>query len=436
MIMLLDHLFKGIKGKHTEKALIWHNKFYSIQWMQERTAYWQKWIAAQDFKDRKVVAFRYILCPEAITLAFALLENKFILVPVDDTLGLENLDVNKVTEAEIELSFTAKGEITCRCLNSPGLSSSYKTIKEKKHAGLVILRMSRGGKLKAGVYDFNLLYDELSGFEQPYITLVTGELDFISILSAVFSAVEFGGCTVLSSNQRLVDILKLIRMHKVQALITTSHFSSRLAASKIARKHDLQSLELITYGPKPLGSHNLHLLKSLLPQSKLHMVKNAGCFGYTNSIVRKNGSAWMRINEADTNLRIVNNILWVRGRSSFLGYLNRSKSAAVQPWIETGDVVDIRDGYYRILGKRSETIACGDKNIYCSEVEDVILELDNIKDAIVFGAENPILGRILATKVKTREPQSIESVKASIRKQCSQKLSPHQIPAKIELADV
>jgi acyl-coenzyme A synthetase/AMP-(fatty) acid ligase len=59
------------------------------------------------------------------------------------------------------------------------------------------------------------------------------------------------------------------------------------------------------------------------------------------------------------------------------------------------------------------------QKVYSAEVEQAILELDNIRDVVVYGEANPFLGQIVVAKVATLEPESAVSLKQRIRRGCA-----------------
>ena len=60
----------------------------------------------------------------------------------------------------------------------------------------------------------------------------------------------------------------------------------------------------------------------------------------------------------------------------------------------------LTDGrYIRILGRTSDLINVGGQKVYPAEVENVLLEMDNVEEATVWGRPNPVTGQIVAAAV-------------------------------------
>jgi acyl-CoA synthetase (AMP-forming)/AMP-acid ligase II len=132
--------------------------------------------------------------------------------------------------------------------------------------------------------------------------------------------------------------------------------------------------------------------------------------------------------------RVVDGILQIKAESAMLGYLNAPSPFTDDGWFITGDEVEIDGDYYLIKGRRSEMINVGGQKVYPAEVENVILQMDGVLDAVITGEKNPILGKIVMAKVHLADKE--ETVKDFIRRMkifCKDKLRPFQIPQKVTI---
>ncbi len=89
--------------------------------------------------------------------------------------------------------------------------------------------------------------------------------------------------------------------------------------------------------------------------------------------------------------------------------------------------------YIRILGRRTEIINVGGEKVYPAEVESVLLQIENVKDATVMGEPNPILGHVVAARLTLFEPEDLGSLRRRVRAYCRDKLPKYKVPAKIEI---
>ncbi|HEY4610987.1 MAG TPA: class I adenylate-forming enzyme family protein, partial [Ilumatobacteraceae bacterium] len=92
--------------------------------------------------------------------------------------------------------------------------------------------------------------------------------------------------------------------------------------------------------------------------------------------------------------------LCVRGPIVIKGYLNRPEATADairDGWFNTGDIARIDDdGFVFIVDRAKEMVLRGGENVYCSEVEAAIYQLDAVAEAAVFGIPDERLGEQVA----------------------------------------
>lgn len=96
--------------------------------------------------------------------------------------------------------------------------------------------------------------------------------------------------------------------------------------------------------------------------------------------------------------RIVDGEVQLRGPNIFAGYWRRedaSRAAFDDGWFKTGDMAERSpDGYYTLLGRKSDLIISGGFNIYPREIEDFLLEQEEIEEAAVVGVPDRLRGEI------------------------------------------
>jgi acyl-CoA synthetase (AMP-forming)/AMP-acid ligase II len=126
--------------------------------------------------------------------------------------------------------------------------------------------------------------------------------------------------------------------------------------------------------------------------------------------------------------------LAVRGDNVALGYLH--DAATFQPFDEgvfiTDDLVDIRDdGEIAITGRASELINTAGKKVNPREVEQVLLQIDGVREAKVYGEPAGARGDVVAAAVVA----SADVTREQIRTFCLSHLSPHKVPRIVKLIE-
>jgi malonyl-CoA/methylmalonyl-CoA synthetase len=96
--------------------------------------------------------------------------------------------------------------------------------------------------------------------------------------------------------------------------------------------------------------------------------------------------------------RIVDGELQVKGPTVFAGYWRNpvaTVAAFEGDWFKTGDLASISaDGYYTLLGRKSDLIISGGFNIYPREIEELLLEQKGVREAAVIGVADAIRGEV------------------------------------------
>jgi acyl-CoA synthetase (AMP-forming)/AMP-acid ligase II len=142
---------------------------------------------------------------------------------------------------------------------------------------------------------------------------------------------------------------------------------------------------------------------------------------------------WLKLGNAGFEHKIVDGVLWIRSRSAMLGYLNAPSPFDVDGWFNTQDLVE-RDGeYIRILGRKSELINVGGEKVHPTEIENVLLQVDNVRDVTVRGHPNPVTGEVVAAKITPLRPEDPDALKRRVRQFCHARLERYKIPAVIDV---
>jgi acyl-CoA synthetase (AMP-forming)/AMP-acid ligase II len=138
------------------------------------------------------------------------------------------------------------------------------------------------------------------------------------------------------------------------------------------------------------------------------------------------------------DIRVVDGSLRIRSpRCAFAYAGDRGALAGADGYVDTGDMVTLRDGRYFFAGRREGIINVGGQKVHPEEVEAVINRHPGVRMSQVRGRFSPITGAIvvadivLADTVPGEPPgsASFESVKAEVLAACRQALPAHKVPA-------
>lgn len=129
-----------------------------------------------------------------------------------------------------------------------------------------------------------------------------------------------------------------------------------------------------------------------------------------------------------------------RGPNVFVGYLNEpqltEKVLDDDGWYYSGDLCSLDEGgYIRITGRKKDVIIRGGENISSCEVENVLLQHPNVREAAVVAMPDPRLGERVCAFLVLKKPAlglTLEELKSFL---ATQDVSKYKYPERIELRD-
>jgi long-chain acyl-CoA synthetase len=129
--------------------------------------------------------------------------------------------------------------------------------------------------------------------------------------------------------------------------------------------------------------------------------------------------------------------LLVRGPIVIKGYLNKPEATAeaIQDgWFDTGDIARLdEDGFVYIVDRAKDMVLRGGENVYCSEVEAAIYELDGVAEVAVFGVPDERLGEEVAAAVVLTPGTAMTA--DELRAALADRLAKHKHPAHVWFLD-
>jgi long-chain acyl-CoA synthetase len=129
--------------------------------------------------------------------------------------------------------------------------------------------------------------------------------------------------------------------------------------------------------------------------------------------------------------------LLIKGPQVMKGYWNNEQetySSLQNGWLYTGDLAMMdEDGYFYIVGRKKEMIIVGGFNIYPQEVEGVLYEHPDVKEAAVVGIPNQVNGETVKAYVVPKDGCQIDL--DELRDQCYLKLTRYKVPKEFEIRD-
>jgi acyl-coenzyme A synthetase/AMP-(fatty) acid ligase len=390
----------------------------------------------QNINSGEVVAIVGDYCFETISLFFALHINKCIVVPITNSLGNE-IDF-RIDAAKVKYAFYLNADCTFTKKEFVNISDNdfVQSFLSCNCSGLILFSSGSSGVPKAMLHNLDHLIGSYNNKKNKNLTfLIFLMFDHIGGLNTLLNAIAMECSIVIPENRDPEHVCSLIEKLKVNILPSSPTFLNLILMSGAHKKYSLSSIKLITYGTEPMPIELLNRLKNEIPSVKLIQTFGTSETGIANVVSKSSSSNFIKFDDPNCDYKIVNGELWLRSKTQIIGYLNYSNDKFTDDgWFKTGDLIEeTDDGYLRISGRLTDMINVGGLKVLPDEVESILLEIDGIKDALVFSKNNPITGQIVAAQLVIDENIiDKNSLKSIVRSYCNKKLDPYKVPVFIE----
>jgi long-chain acyl-CoA synthetase len=327
---------------------------------------------------------------------------------------------------------TINVEVTIEHVPEIGIQPDlFSVLHERQTPGLVMFTSGSSGRPKAVVHDFSKL---LVKFQTPRPAMIT--LNFLLFdhwggLNTLLHALS-NKCMIVFPEGRTPDeICAIIEKNGLELLPATPSFLNILLVSGAIQRHELKSLKVISYGAEPMPETTLLSLRKVLPTVELRQTYGMIELGVLRAKTRADDSLWVKVGGSGYQLRVVDGILQIKAESVMLGYINEPNPFTSDGYLITGDLVEQDGEWLRIIGRQSDIINVGGKKVYPSEVEAIILRHPKVIDAVVFGEQHALIGKIVCANIILIEGYEFSSARKEIIRECRQSLQPYMIPMKL-----
>jgi acyl-coenzyme A synthetase/AMP-(fatty) acid ligase len=247
-----------------------------------------------------------------------------------------------------------------------------------------------------------------------------------------------GTSLVLSSAQETTaDFLARAGAHGVTHISGTPSHWRRASMSSSAH---LIAPQYVRLSGEIADQAILNHLRSLYPQARIaHAFAtteagvvfdvNDGLMGFPADVIEHTPHVVMKIENRSLRVR--------SGRTArcYLGDHNHAIPDA-EGFVDTGDVLELRDGRYHFVGRGDGMINVGGMKVYPEEVEAVINGHPQVQMSLVRTKKNPITGALVVADVVLKvasEPASTDmgELHHDILRLCRETLPSHKVPAAI-----
>jgi acyl-CoA synthetase (AMP-forming)/AMP-acid ligase II len=389
----------------------------------------QKIIDLHDIKSGDVVALIGDFDPISILTLIRIIDKNVILVPL-----------TKETKSQHNYFFeTALVDViiennSLKRLKNDKKNALIELLRKKKHAGLILFSTGTTGRPKAILHDLTLF---MKRFDTPRPRLKTMSFllfDHIGGLNTLMHTLFNKGTIISPKSRNVEDVLAACDKHQIEVLPTTPTFLRMMLLSGLIPKNIPKSLRIITYGTERMDQTTLDSLCELLPNIDFRQTFGMSELGILRVKSKARNSLFMKVGGEDIETRVINNVLEIRSKTRMMGYLNADSPFDNDGWYNTKDVVEEKDGYYKVIGRTSEVINVGGLKFMASELERVALQFQGVELAKAEGKLNPITGQHVELLLQSKKNFLINQSK--LKKFLKNNLPRHMIPMRIKISNI
>ena len=433
--MFIDFLRSVFQENAAEDAVVWRDRTVTYGWLLEEIDTQLEWLEEQGVEPGTVVSLEADFSPSAVAALLALIERGTVVVPLSSSVEMKKPEFRETAQVEIlirmEEGEAASAEHTGRTADH----EIFGALRERGHPGLILFSSGSTGKSKAAVHDLVPLLEKFK-VRRKQMRMITFLLfDHIGGVNTLLYVLSNGGCVVTVPDRSPDGVCHAIDEHRAQILPTSPTFLNLLLLSEAYKRHDLSSLELVTYGTEVMPEATLKRCREIFPDVRFLQTYGLSELGILRSKSRSSDSLWVKVGGEGFETRVVDGLLEIRAKSAMLGYLNADSPFTEDGWFRTGDRVEVDGEYVRILGRDSEIINVGGEKVYPAEVEGVLQDMPGVAEAVVRGEPNPITGNLVTAEVRLTTEESLSEFRKRMRGYCADRLPRFKIPQKVELSE-
>ena len=429
----MSFILEKFKSFNSKNAIVFEDRIYTYEEFVKQIKDYKDILDKHNISSKVVVIFGEYSFYN-LALFFALYENKNIIVPITS-------NIKKVQDDFIEESFcqtiikTDEKNLLIQDLKTTFSHNMIDNLREKNSSGLILFSSGSTGKPKAMIHNLDTLIDSFKDKKEKSMNmLVFLMFDHIGGLNTVFNALCMGACLIIPKIKDAKTICELIEKYKIMVLPSSPTFLNLILISEEYKNYDLSSLRMITYGTETMPQSLLLKLKEVFPKVKFLQTFGTSETGISTTSSKSSNSLFMKLEDINGEYKIVENELWLRSKTQVLGYLNASMDSFTSDgWFKTGDLVEVDGEYIKIIGRAKEVINVGGQKVLPSEIESIILEMEEISDCMVYAEQNAITGQTVVCDVVLNK--KIENIKKRVRVFCKDRLDTYKIPTKVNVVD-
>ncbi|WP_425659662.1 ANL family adenylate-forming protein [Tenacibaculum ascidiaceicola] len=245
-------------------------------------------------------------------------------------------------------------------------------------------------------------------------------------LQVFFQAFSNKNTIVYLFNKDYLMVYEDLVKHKITHLSCTPTFMKMLLPNM---KNKVKSMESLTFGGEKFDRSLENRIKEKFTQS---IINNVYASTEAGSLLKAEGEYFVIPNRYVDLIKIEDNELLIH--KELLGV--SSSFYLVGSWYKTGDLVKLEDDKrFKFVSRKSDMINVGGYKVNPSEVEEVIIQIEGVKNVYVFGRKNSVLGNIVIANIIKEDSFDETELMNRVKKVTQDQLQQFKIPRKINFVD-
>jgi len=406
--------------------------------------------------------------PDYIELAYACSWLGVIVVPINTRLSLAEID-------HVLADASPRGLVRHSSLPAPNSRVPWEVVLDQEPfeglndscpepcydpEALLALIYTSGttGRPKGVILTHSNILSNVHNFNywMPYreggVYLHASPIFHIADFPAMFAAPAFGACQAALPRFKPLSFCEIVEKERVSYTVLVPTMINLLTQFDGIKTHDLSSLEVLAYGGSPMAPELIRRSRQYLPKVKLVQVYGLSESGFLTGLQDREHTddrltscgrpcPGIEVQIADPCGKQVEagqrGELVARGANVMRGYWNNREDTAAafcNGFFRTGDIgYQDAEGYLHILDRLKDMIVTGGENVYCGEVEAVILRHPAVREAAVFGIPDPQWGELVAASVVLKPGMSVTA--DELVDYCRQSLANYKVPRHVEFSE-
>lgn len=427
-------LLAAFKTYGARAAIVWREQVYSYEWLEAETKRWIDTFAKTDAtKPGAVVALSAECSPQSVAVLLALLDSRCIVSPVSKAFAQQKHEFLAIAEVATEIAIDETDAVEIRDVGHEVGHDLLVALQRSGTPGLVLFSSGSTGKSKAVVHDGARLLNKYRTPRRATVTIPFMLFDHIGGFNTVLHVLSSGGTVVAAEDRTPEAICRLIEVHRVQVLPTSPTFVNLLLMSAYG-DYDLSSLEIMAYGAERMPEAVLARLAEAFPDVKLMQNYGLSEVGIMRTKSESSGSLWVKLGGDGFETRVRDGLLEIKAATAMVGYLNEASPFTDDGWLKTGDRVEVKGDYFRILGRQSDIIIVGGEKVYPAEVEDLIAAMPGVLEVVVSAEANAITGQNVRARVRLSTDERRSEFRERMTTFLQGRLAGYKIPQRLNLS--